>query len=219
MCELGYRILVYKSVFINIATSHHFFCEYDPLLGWRHKKNIQARFVTKEYDTLLSFNSKGLRGPEIAYDKGNDIYRILILGDSFAESYTVNLEDSFPEVLEKNLAGRIKHKIVQVINTGVGGYSTDQEFIYMKGEGQKFHPDLTILMFCENDVYFNAQPSYYGRGFKPYFKLENGDLVLKNNPVPKPPLKSEPNWILKFWPKSYLWSYLMGRRLKFRPKN
>ena len=220
MCELGYRILVFKSVFVgsNIATSHHFFCEYDPLLGWRHKKNIQARFVNKEYESLLAFNSKGLRGPEIAYEKGNNIYRILVLGDSFTESYTVNLADSFPELLEKNLAGGIAHKNVQVINTGVGGYSTDQEYLYMKEEGQKFHPDLTILMFCENDVYFNDQPSYYGRGFKPYFKLENGGLVLKNIPVPKPPLEAAPNPILKFWPKSYLRLYLKDR-LKAKEKN
>ncbi|MFH0763613.1 MAG: SGNH/GDSL hydrolase family protein [Candidatus Omnitrophota bacterium] len=213
MSELVYRILVYKSFLINpeVTTSHHkTFCEYDPLLGWRHKKNIAVRFVTNEYDALLEFNSKGLRGPEIACEKDSDVYRVLILGDSFAEGYTVNFEDSFPEILREKLAGKIKDKTVEVINAGVGGYSTDQEYLFMAEEGRKFRPDLTVIMFCENDVYYNAQPEYW-RGLKPCFALENEALVLKNSPVPGPPVELKQNSIVGFLKRSYLLSHLAGR--------
>lgn len=217
--EIVFRIAVYKSLLVNSnsTTNHHkTFCEYDPLLGWRHKKNAEARFITGEYDVSLKFNSKGMRGPEIDYKKGESVYRILILGDSFAESYTVDLKDSFPEALRKNLIKRTGSDF-EIINAGVGGYSTDQEFLYMKEEGSKFCPDLTILMFYENDVYYNARPKYW-RGFKPYFALENGDMILKNNPVPAGPVQSKDNRILRFFPRSYLFSYLIDR-LKTKADN
>lgn len=208
---MAYRVLVYKSVLIDagLTTNHHkTFCEYDPLLGWKHRENVRARFVTNEYDALLEFNSKGFRGGEVPYEKGSDTYRILILGNSFAESYTVNLEDSFSEVLKKGIAGKIKNKVAEVINFGVGGYSTDQQFLYMQKEGQRYRPDLTVVMFSENDVYYNVSSRYW-RGFKPYFILENGNLVLKNNPVPRPQIGPEQNNIIRFLPKSYLFSYLI----------
>lgn len=211
--EVIYRGFVYKSLLIDpkITTSHHkSFCKYDSSLGWKHKKNVSYKFVTPEYTASLTFNSKGLRGPDISYEKSDDVYRVMILGDSYTEGYTVDLEDSFPEILRNELSKKVRNKKVQVINSGVGGYSTDQEYLYMKEEGRKYKPDLTVLMFCENDVYFNTQPMYW-RGCKPYFMFGDGKLILKNTPVPKPFGQSQPKSSGLALPRSYLLSYLIER--------
>ncbi|MEI8349054.1 MAG: SGNH/GDSL hydrolase family protein [Candidatus Omnitrophota bacterium] len=166
-----------------MSNHHSAFCEYDRLLGWRHKTNIENIFLTSEFSTRLRFNSKGIRGPEYSYDKDKDEFRILIMGDSFAEGYAVNFNELFSEVMKDRLENRGVR--CEVINAGVGGYSTDQELLLFQSEMKKYKPDLTILMFCSNDIWYNNQPRY-SRGYKPYFVLNDGKLILKNVPVPPP---------------------------------
>ncbi len=177
--ELLYRVLLPKPQ----AGQHKLFCEYDQLLGWRHKPNSTNFITTEEYSVKESFNSKGIRGPEYPYEKSEDEFRILILGDSFAEGYTVEFEELFSEVLKNELIN--KGIYCEVINSGTGGYSTDQELLFFENEGKKYKPDLTVVMFCYNDTWCNGQPDKT-RGYKPLFKLEDNNLVLTNFPVPKP---------------------------------
>jgi hypothetical protein len=77
---------------------------------------------------------------------------------------------------------------IEVINLGVGGYSTDQELLLYQTEGRQYHPDLTILMFHDNDPWFNGKARYgpWRRGYKPLFRLERKTLHLTNTPVPPP---------------------------------
>jgi len=159
------------------------FVEYDPLLGWRKIPNKKGKHVKYEYEISESMNSKGIRGPEYSYDKIYNEYRILILGDSFAEGYTVEFNELFSEVLKRELNNK-GDKYHEVINTGTAGYSTDQEFLFFQNEGKKYAPDLTILMFYQNDVWYNNRNKYW-RGYKPLFKLEDGELRLTNVPVLK----------------------------------
>ncbi len=58
---------------------------YDPNLGWKLKPHATGTLVTSEYQTHISINSKGVRGPEIPYAKADNERRVLILGDSFIE--------------------------------------------------------------------------------------------------------------------------------------
>lgn len=163
---------------------HQLYCEYDPLLGWRKIPNITGEHHTPEYRILEQINSMGIRGPEYSLKKDSGEYRILVLGDSFAEGYTVSFEELFSEVLKDSLRRKCPNSDFEVINTGTGGYSTDQELLYFENEGVRFRPDFTILLFCTNDPWFNAQPSYW-RGFKPQFVIEDDSLRLTNVPVPE----------------------------------
>ena len=163
--------------------------------------------MTPEYSSLLSFNEKGHRGRNVEYDNPDNKFRILILGDSFAEGYVVNLEDLFSEVLRKKL-GDSTTQGIEIINTGVAGYSTDQELLFFNNEGYRYRPNLTILLFYENDVFYNNEPKYW-RGYKPYFELENDVLIHKNFPVPQPIFqKKVRSWLRSLMSKSYLFEYL-----------
>ncbi len=116
--------------------------------------------------------------------KPNGEYRIFLLGDSFAEGYTVNFEDLCSQVLKRELNGR-GDRHYEVINGGTAGYSTDQELLLFEHRGIEYEPDLTVLLFYVNDVWFNNQTQYW-RGFKPRFARAADSLTLTNVPVPPP---------------------------------
>jgi len=161
---------------------HVLFCEFDPVLGWAKKPGHTGRHVTDEYSVTETLNSNGLRGPEYPYEKPDGEYRVLVLGDSYAEGYTVEFEQTFAEVLKTRLNAAGKRApsggSFQVINAGTGGYSTDQELLFFDREGRKYSPDLVILQFCDNDIWYNAQ-GLYNRGAKPLFRLDaNGKADL-----------------------------------------
>jgi hypothetical protein len=158
--------------------------QYDSILGWSKKPIASATVETPEYSVTETTNSHGLRGPETTYEKPRNTYRILILGDSFAEGYVVNLDSTVARVQER-LLNAVGDRHYEVINGGTRGYSTDQELLFFDAEGRRYHPDLTILFFYVNDVWYNAQPLYW-RGFKPLFKRVEGGFALTNVPVPKP---------------------------------
>lgn len=124
------------------------FMEYDSLLGWGKKPNVVGEHITSEYSITEIMNSKGIRGPEYSYKKADDEYRILILGDSFAEGYSVEFNQLFSEVLKTKLNNDSRSDVYfEIINAGTGGYSTDQELLFFQTEGKKYNPDLTILMY------------------------------------------------------------------------
>jgi len=161
------------------------YVEHDPLLGWRKRAGARALFRTREYRTEVSINSQGLRDPERGDPSQRSPFRILALGDSFVEGYCVALKDTVTQVLEASLARR--GCPVEVVNGGTAGYSTDQEYLFYKTEGLRYSPQVVVLFFYYNDVPFNVEP-YYTRPRmpKPLFRLEGGQLVLSNVPIPEP---------------------------------
>ena len=105
-----------------------------------------------------------------------------MLGDSFTWGYGVADDEVFTEVLEHNLAERGTR--CEVINTGVSGWGTDQEYLFLTDEGFKYEPDLVVVaFFLFNDPRNNSYSQQYGLR-KPVFL--NLDLELTGVPVPKP---------------------------------
>lgn len=191
---------------------HKLFCEYDALLGWRKIPNAKGVHRTSEYSVIERMNSKGIRGPEYSYNKAEGEYRVLILGDSFAEGYTVEFHNLFSEVLKRKLNSE-RDAYCEVVNAGTGGYSTDQEILFFQNEGEKYRPDLVILAFCDNDVWYNNK-SESGRGYyKPLFKMVEGKLQLRNVPVTKIEIKKKFIERIKEWfrEKSYIYNFLVAK--------
>ncbi len=84
--------------------------------------------------------------------------RVLMLGDSFVQGYTVERQDLFVDVLER--WWQAEGRDVDVINAGTEGYSTDQEALWLAGPGRAFQPDVVLLFPYQNDLYWNAATSY-----------------------------------------------------------
>ena len=158
-------------------TGHRYL--YDAHLGWRNIPDWSATTMGGE----LSINSKGLRDRDYEYAKPDGWRRILVLGDSFVWGYGVADEEIFTEYLERRY--ETEGSKCEVINTGVSGWGTDQELLYLTRHGHKFAPDLVVLAFyLGNDPSNNIHSIQYGLNKPVYMDL---DLTLANVPVPKPP--------------------------------
>lgn len=180
LAELGLRLAHYGE-----ASRTHLvnFTEYDPVLGWRHRPNASGEVSNDEYQTTVQYDSNGLRGLSRPYKRPQGVFRIVVLGDSFVDGYTVQAQNRLTEVLEASLGPRF-----EVVNLGVPGYSTDQELLLLEQEGWKYEPDLVVLAFYYNDVWGNGS-RYFANSTttqKPLFVTDaGGNLSLTNVPVPR----------------------------------
>src|SRR5262249_30232368 len=139
-----------------------------PLLGWVNMPNAETRVVTAGRDVLVRFNSAGLRGPEVALAKPAGTRRILLLGDGFTEGYTVPEESTVRTGLESRL--RAAGCQVEVINGGVAGYATDQEYLLYTSTLRRYEPDLVVILLYSDDLAQVLQ----GPGSKPAVDFDEG---------------------------------------------
>ena len=111
----------------------------------------------------------GMRDQEHSFEKQANIYRVLVLGDSFMEALQVPFERSFPYLLSQRW-NDVDHKRVEVINAAVSGWGTDDELAYLVRFGVRFKPDLILVaMTLTNDLNDNLVQEFY--------TLANGRLI------------------------------------------
>ncbi len=139
-----------------------------------------AGWWREEGGAFVRINAQGMRDDrEIPVEKSDTVYRIAVLGDSYAEALQVDVSKTFWRLLEEQLnsCGFAPGKRVEVLNFGVSGYSTAQELIALRERVKPFSPDLVLLAFLSgNDVRDNSQ-AIAGPYPRPYFRLQNGRLV------------------------------------------
>lgn len=159
------------------------YTEPDPLLGWRKRPGAHVTYHRREYTTEVSINAHGLRGPDRAYQAPPGTFRVLALGDSFVEGYSVSQDETVTARLERLLTGpRCR---VQVLNGGTAAYSTDQEYLFYREEGSRYSPQVVLLFLYYNDILANTIKMFWGAS-KPLLVDEGGVLVVSNYPVPAP---------------------------------
>lgn len=157
------------------------YTERDPLLGWRKKAGIEAEYNRREYHTKVKTNSLGLRDPERVLDPPAETFRVLALGDSFLEGYTVDAPLTVTAQLESRL--RAESCAAEVINAGTAAYSTDQEALYFVSAGARLRASLVLLFVYYNDILYTDRQDYFGDA-KPVFEMGGGVLKLHRYPVP-----------------------------------
>jgi lysophospholipase L1-like esterase len=137
--------------------------------------NKRVRFFESEY----RINSLGLRGDEVAIDKG-DAYRIIAIGESTTFGATVAAADRpWPEVLQSRLRASLEcERPLEVINAGMGAWDLSHSLIRLERDLLRLEPDMVL--------------SYHGHnGFK---------FILRDLPsvaVPHPPVfPKRPSYLL-----------------------
>lgn len=157
------------------------FLRFDPRLGWVNRPGSAGRLrFLPDFDHEVRINSRGLRDREVPYERKPGAARILALGDSFTFGQGVNVEQSWPKVLERRLGGG-----AEVLNAGVSGWGTAQERLWLEAEGFRYRPDLVILGLYVNDFWDNASATY-GDIPRPRFVLKDGSPVAANLPLSRP---------------------------------
>jgi hypothetical protein len=149
------------------------FCRFDHDLGWAPVENI----TRGETADLVHQNQFGLRGPDdMQLKKTSGRKRVLVLGDSYVWGLGVEQSKLFS-------APDVHGTDQEILNFGVSGYGTDQEYLFYLRKGEKFDVDQVVLAFTPyNDVANNLASKQYSY-LKPYFTLNNGELVLHNDHV------------------------------------
>jgi len=134
----------------------------------------------EEGESYVRINANGMRDDRyIEVEKPAGVYRIAVLGDSYAEALQVDVGKTFWRQLEQKLmnCGYAGAKQIEVLNFGVSGFSTAQELLALRHRVKPFNPDLVLLAFLSgNDVRDNNR-AIAGSYPRPYFQLVDGRLV------------------------------------------
>ena len=146
----------------------------DAHLGWFHKPNAEGWFEKPCFRARVRINAEGLRDVDRPVAKPAGVYRILILGDSMIEAFQVDLEHTLTRVLERRLNEAKLGMAFEVINLGVAGYGTDQEYLALRQVGLRYRPDLVVLAFFTGNDFQENHPGLAGIQGKPYFALDPG---------------------------------------------
>lgn len=171
------------------------FYEADPHRGVALRPGAEG-WQRKEGEAYIRINSDGLRDREHSLQKPADTYRIAVLGDSYAEASQVQLEDTFWSVLGEELEAcpGLETSKVEVINFGVSGYGTAQELMTLRHRARSYDPDLVLLaMLTANDLKNNVRELEHDP-LRPYFVVENGQLVLDDSYLREPHYQFRQTW-------------------------
>ncbi len=172
LVEVALRLLApHLGVAVNEKSR---FYRFDHELGWAPIENITWG---EKGDDFVHQNQFGLRGPDdMQLKRTSGEKRTLVLGDSYVWGVGVSQEELFT-------TAEVHGTNEELINCGVSGYGTDQEYLFYLLRGQKFDVDQVVVAFTlYNDVENNLAPKQYSY-LKPYFTLNGDQLVLHDDHV------------------------------------
>jgi hypothetical protein len=176
ICEIGLRLLGYKYSGSTWTL--------DPVVGVGLRPGASAWEVDEGF-AWTRINSHGYRDRDRALSKPPGVYRIAALGDSYTEARQVPMDKTFTSLAEEELNRNhsLGERQVEVLNFGIGGIGTAQEFLLLRERVWKFDPDMIVLQFyAGNDLFNNHRALNISPPDKaPYFLLKNGKLELDDS--------------------------------------
>ena len=144
----------------------------DTQTGWSNAPNLLAKRVNaagNEWTIRTDQNGQRIIEPNPS-PSGN---KILILGDSLSFGEGVDIEDRFDVRMLSSLPR------TRFINTGTGGYGTDQEYVALQNWKQILAPgDAVLIVLNESDYFDVLRQRFVGRA-KPYVEKVDGSYVLR----------------------------------------
>lgn len=97
--------------------------------------------------TALSLNTHGFRDREFPESKPAGVFRVAVLGDSFAYGNGIAAEKRFSDLLRNALPSGI-----EVLNFGVPGDNTSQLVSELRTRAARFAPNFVLVQWFVNDV-------------------------------------------------------------------
>ena len=193
--EVAFRILGYQPLYEVYAKPDNFYVA-DAVVGWSYGPGARGEYVGPRpfpisFRSEVRINSLGLRGPELTAAPPGGL-RVLVLGDSVTSGLEVAENETYSAVAAHLLSERLGVP-VQVVNAGVRGYGTDQEWLLYRERLKQLHPDVVVDHTTGNDPEDNVTLHRMRRVFgKPAFVLgPDNTLHLIGQPVPDYPRCSE----------------------------
>lgn len=189
--EVGFRVAG-PNVPLDLTMAR--FQVYHPVYGFFHAPGASGWLRTREFTAYVKFNSRGLRGPEVALPKPAGTYRMLVMGDSVVEAAQVNAEQTMVSLLQDRVRQRAGGRQVEIINAGVAGFGQGQELLFLQRELGAYQPDAIVLVVTiANDLADNsvavAKRWKLAAERRPFFQV-GADGRLQAIPFQPPPEES-----------------------------
>ena len=128
----------------------------EPYAGFGNRPGLSFDHRTNEFRARYYINQAGFRVPrsEVEYTlaKPSNIYRIMLLGDSFAFGWGVNYELSFAGVLQQLLqeGSFAGDKKIEIVDAGVPAMPPAPQLTWFDHVGKDYAPDLVIQVVYES---------------------------------------------------------------------
>lgn len=197
VASIAFALVCSEVVLRLVGFSYPSFFMADSITGHWHRPMAKG-WYREEGEAYVQINSAGLRDHEHVKEKPADVFRIAILGDSYAEGFQVDIAKTFWSVLQEtlNACPGLGGRRVEAINFGVSGFSTAQELLTLRSRVWDYSPDVVLLAFLTgNDLRDNSR-DLAGSYPRPYFELQGNSLVLDKSFTESSTyrLKSHPIW-------------------------
>lgn len=141
--QIYYRATVGRFLFDRVAIP--VFVS-DPIRGYGVKPNLSYEHRTHEFSAHYVTNVQGFRTDETTHDvqvpKPQGLFRILLLGPSFAFGWGNNWEDTFAGMLQQRLA--IAGKTVEVVNLGTPAQAMAHQLCWFEAYARSLDVDLVL---------------------------------------------------------------------------
>ena len=205
---LSFIIFFLLFLFIEISlrlfnVEYPIFQKHDEIRGFSLLPNSSC-YWQREGNGKVEINSDGLRDYDHKFEKDKNTFRIAILGDSFAEARSVNLNETFWIKIKYDLNNcsffKNKRKKVEVINFGVSEYGTTQQLLTLQNNVWKYNPDLILLAFFSGNDVSDNHKTLSKKKYRPYFKIKDNDLILDDSFKTTKPYKI----LSSFWGKTFI---------------
>lgn len=127
-----------------------------------YEPNSTFNHSTVCVDNDVEINNIGFHGPDVVIPKNSNVFRIVILGNSFVEAEQVQTEDMFTTLLQEKLNEvATGEKTFEVIPIGFSGNGTYLNMLYYKLLVDRLEPDLVIELATGSEINKNEPTVKY----------------------------------------------------------
>jgi len=99
----------------------------------------------------VEINSLGMRDAEPRSLADASVHRIAAIGDSFTFGWSVPIQFTYPDILERKLNVDAGDVSFEVLNFGVGGYTSRDEAVVLEHRAIQWDPELVVVGYYFND--------------------------------------------------------------------
>lgn len=159
---------------------------YSEYLGWEIVPDVHSDRTIKGYGKVSY--STGKYGFRTFGDTGSNNKKVLVIGDSVTQGYTVSDGNTYYNYLKKR-AGNI-----EIFAYGCGGYSSLQEYMILDKYFDLIKPDIVLWQFSSNDIINNDHD------------LESGSFYNNNHMIRPYLIDGEIKWLYPMQQGGWIYS-------------
>lgn len=144
-----------------------------------HQKSADRRLVYElrpnvRINEMIYTNADGFRDGPFSKEKGPDVRRIAVVGDSITFGWYEMLESTYPKILESLLNDYCDGGThYEVYNMAVGGYNADQELQLIRTRVPDYKPDMVVLQYSVTDSVVDMDAGLYVHFTRSKFQVVN----------------------------------------------